>query len=140
MSEQLTGIAALRAAEEIDFLLLYEVLDIPLVILGLANLVLILVLLKWHLGNNREFDFRRALIDPATKAVSFTRLGIFVALWASTEWGMYLIAVDKFSEWFYGGYMTAWVAYGIMSKNADAKMVIAGAKKPGFDDMEDPRP
>ncbi len=122
------------------FQAVYEAVSIPVLLLGLGNVILIVLLAKWHVGDDPRFDFRRMLVDPATKAISSRQLGVFVALWTSTEWGMYLIVTGKFTEWFYAGYMAAWVAYGIANKYADVKAATANAKLPSHEDEGDPKP
>ncbi len=52
-------------------------------------------------------------IDGKIDEKKFTRFGA----WVVSTWGfVYLILNDKFSEWFFAGYMAAWVGNALLDK------------------------
>lgn len=111
----------------IDWVSIYQAIDLPAVFMGFGNLGFIIVLAKWHVDDG-EFDFRRALLDPLTDAISFTRLGQLTALVASTEVMFYLAVKDRLAEWFFLGYMGAWAGVAIYGKWQDSKNVKDGVE------------
>ena len=99
---------------------LFQTSDLPTIILFGTVLMLVLVLIKWHTDNS-TFDFRRALIDPATKEISFSRLGHFVCLVVSTGIILHAACLGRLTEWMYSGYMFAWAGAYVVSKAIDVK-------------------
>ena len=83
----------------------------------LALLCILAFILAWKATHDEgsRFDFAQAFIDPDGKT-SIGRIGIFVALSCSTWAFVYLVLNDKITEWYYTGYMAAWVAQGVGSK------------------------
>lgn len=108
---------------------IYGYIDIPGTMLGISNIIFLLVLWRWHVADGR-FDFRTALLDPATREISFSRLGQLTALVASTEWGMYEAVKGRLTEWFVMGYLTAWAGVAIYGKWQDSQNARAGTVMP----------
>lgn len=121
------------------FYALYNYVDFPAFLLGLGNLVFILVLVKWHVQDGK-FDFRLALVDPATNAISFSRLGQLTALVASTEWGMYEAVKGRLTEWFVVAYLGAWAGVAVYGKWQDSQNAKSGVTMPKHDEEKDPKP
>lgn len=118
---------------------LYKLLDVPALMMGIGNLVFLLVLVRWHVQDG-PFDFRKALIDPATNAVSFSRLGQLIALVSSTEWGMYEAVKGRLTEWFVLAYLGAWAGVAVYGKWQDSQNARSNVRLPSHDDDRDPRP
>lgn len=121
---------------------LYRIVDLPAVMLGLGNVLFLLVLVRWHVQDG-PFDFRKALIDPATNAVSFSRLGQLIALVSSTEWGMYEAMKGRLTEWFVLAYLGAWAGVAVYGKWQDSQNAKDNVRLPShYDSREerDPRP
>lgn len=107
---------------------LWSQIDIPTTILCLTMGMMVIVLSKWHTDNS-DFDFRQALLDPLTGHISFSRLGHFVCLIASTGLLLHEAAKGRLTEWLFIGYMTAWAGTFIVSKSIDAKTALADPTK-----------
>lgn len=112
-----------------DLLSLWKMVDIPTTILCLALIMSVIILAKWH-KDDSAFDFRQALLDPVTKVISFSRLGHFVCLIASTSLLMHEAAKGRLTDWLYIGYMTAWAGTYVASKAIDSKGDKPSADKP----------
>lgn len=97
-----------------------SVIDIPGVLFFIFGLFMIVVMSMWH-RDNSHFDFREALLDPLTKNISFTRLGQFVCLGASTALLCYEATKGRLSEWLFIGYMAAWAGSYAYGKYIDSK-------------------
>ena len=104
--------------------LVWNNVDFPNTILMVSMAMLVLVLVSWH-RDNTAFDFRKALLDPATSAISFSRLGHFVALIVSTAVLLHQTARGTLTDWLFLGYMTAWATVFAVSKNIDYKKAAA---------------
>lgn len=104
----------------IDWIKIYETVDIPAIFMGIGNIAFVLVMVRWHVENG-PFDFRRSLLDSTGTFVSFSRLGQLVCLVASTEVLFYLATKDKLSEGYIGLYMGAWAGTAIYGKWQESK-------------------
>jgi len=98
-------------------------IDIPKTTFGIV--LILLVVLAWILAwkathSNSDFDFSSAFVDRDGKT-SMGRIGIFTALICSTWAFVYLVLNDKITEWYFTGYMGAWVLQGIGSKWVENK-------------------
>ena len=116
---------------------IYDLVDIPALLMGLANLAFVLVLVQWHVQDG-PFDFRRALLDPATGSLSFTRLGQLVCLVSSTEVLFYLAVYHELKEWYLGLYMMAWAGLSVYGKWQDSQNAKNNVSLPKLN--EDPKP
>lgn len=97
-------------------------IDIPTVILFSTIGFLVAVMISWH-RDNSEFDFRKALIDPNTRNISFSRLGHFVCLTVSTGILLHETAKGRLNEWLFVAYMTAWAGAFVASKAIEINAV-----------------
>lgn len=83
-------------------------------VLILVVLFLILLLWIWHRTSDNSIDLKdlicsRGKIDEK----KFVRFGA----WIVSTWGfVYLIVEERFSEWYFMGYMTAWVGNALLDK------------------------
>lgn len=94
--------------------------DFPSIILLLALVFTANALTSWHRADG-PFDFRKALLDPVSREISFSRLGHFVCLIISTAIMCYEAMKGRLSEWLFIGYMTAWAGTYVAAKAIDAK-------------------
>lgn len=69
-----------------------------------------------------EFNFAEAFVDDVGKT-SLGRIAYFVALACSTWAFIFLTIRDNLTEWYYTGYMAAWVFGALGSKWLDKKDV-----------------
>jgi len=75
---------------------------------------LLLLLWIWHRNSDSNIDLKdlicsRGKIDEK----KFVRFGA----WIVSTWGfVYLIVEERFSEWYFMGYMAAWVSNAILDK------------------------
>ena len=83
-------------------------------VLILVVVFLILLLWIWHRNSESNIDLKdlicsRGKIDEK----KFVRFGA----WIVSTWGfVYLIVEERFSEWYFMGYMTAWVGNALLDK------------------------
>lgn len=83
-------------------------------VLAIVVLFLLLVLLIWHRHSDNKIDIKDLIcIDGRLDEKKFVRFGA----WIVSTWGfVYLIVEERFSEWYFMGYMTAWVGNAILDK------------------------
>lgn len=112
-------------------------LDVPAVMMAIGNVAFIFVLIRWHVSDG-PFDFRKALLDPATGSISFSRLGQLVALVSSTEWGFYEVVNGRMTQWYLLAYLGAWAGVAVYSKWQDSQNAKGNVQLPKHD--EDVRP
>lgn len=83
-------------------------------VLAMVTLFLIILLYVWHRHSDNKIDLKdlvcsRGQLDEK----KFVRFGA----WIVSTWGfVYLIVDERFSEWYFMGYMTAWVGNAILDK------------------------
>ena len=83
-------------------------------VLILVVIFLVLLLWIWHRNSESNIDLKdlicsRGKIDEK----KFVRFGA----WIVSTWGfVYLIVEERFSEWYFMGYMTAWVGNALLDK------------------------
>lgn len=97
---------------------------IPKLAFGIVLILLCILagIMAWKATHNDKsvFNFSEAFIDADGKT-SMGRIGAFTAL-ASSTWALvYLVMNDRLTEWFYAGYMAAWVVQGGVFKWLDRK-------------------
>ncbi len=99
-------------------------IKIPEVTFGavLILLAILAALLAWRSSKDRAsaFNFEEAFLDANGKT-SIGRIAAFVALACSTWAFVFLVLNDKITEWYFAGYMGAWVVNGISSKYLESK-------------------
>jgi len=88
--------------------------DLMWVILGL--IVLSGILYLYNLNNDNRSDIYLTDLITVNGKLSERKLTRFGA-WIVSTWGfVYLISHDKLSEWYFIGYMGAWVANALIGK------------------------
>lgn len=85
-----------------------------IIVLAIVVFFLLLVLLIWHKDINNNTDIKDLIcVNGRLDEKKFVRFGA----WIVSTWGfIYLILENKFSEWYFMGYMTAWVGNAILDK------------------------
>jgi hypothetical protein len=83
-------------------------------ILALVVFFLIVILIVWHKDSTSKIDLKDLICkDGRLDEKKFTRLGA----WIVSTWGfVYLILANKFTEWYFTGYMAIWVSNAIVDK------------------------
>ena len=97
-------------------------------VLTIVVTFLLLLLWVWHKDNKSKVDLTDLICkDGKVDEKKFTRFGA----WIVSTWGfVYLILDDKFTEWFFVGYMGAWVSNAILDKYLTARAAPAPAPAP----------
>ena len=97
-------------------------------VLALTTLILILVLAAWHRNKDSHIDLRDLVCEQGRlDEKKFARFGA----WIVSTWGfVYLIVEERFSEWYFAGYMAAWVGSAIIDRYVADKSQVekAGSK------------
>jgi hypothetical protein len=83
-------------------------------VLIIVVVMLIAVLYAWHRDSNNRIDLKDLICnDGKIDEKKFVRFGA----WIVSTWGfVYLIIEERFSEWYFMGYMAAWVGNAILDK------------------------
>ena len=83
-------------------------------LLALLILIAVLTMIAMHRNPHDSFDIKDLVSkDGKLDEKKFTRFGA----WVVSTWGfVYLLVSDKLSEWYFIGYMGAWVANAIFDK------------------------
>jgi hypothetical protein len=83
-------------------------------VLVLVVAFLILLLYVWHRDSRSNIDLKDLIcVNGKIDEKKFARFGA----WIVSTWGfVYLILENKFSEWYFMGYMAAWVGNAIFDK------------------------
>lgn len=91
--------------------------------LALTSLALCLILALWHRDRDNGLDLRDLVCDQGRlDEKKFVRLGT----WIVSTWGfVYLIVEERFSEWYFVGYMAAWVGNAIIDRYVRDKSTVA---------------
>lgn len=98
------------------------------IVLGVAALVVVSVLVRWHLDPDNGFKLSDLIVDEATGKLSLFRTGQALALLVST-WGfVVLVRTGKLSEWYFAGYMLAWAGANLAKVALTAKNPIEPPK------------
>ena len=89
------------------------------VLLALMLVIVVWTMIVLHRNPNDSFDMKDLVgREGKLDEKKFTRFGA----WVVSTWGfVYLIVNDKLSEWYFIGYMGAWVANAILDKYASSK-------------------
>lgn len=88
-------------------------------LLGVLLVIIVWVMVTLHRNPHDSFDMKDLVgHNGKLDEKKFTRFGA----WVVSTWGfVYLIVNDKLSEWYFIGYMGAWVANVILDKFANGK-------------------
>ena len=80
---------------------------------------LIAVLVAWHRQQDHSLDLRDLVCtEDRLDEKKFMRFGA----WLVSTWGfVYLIVEERFSEWYFVGYMAAWVGNAIVESVVKAR-------------------
>lgn len=87
---------------------------------GLSTVLIIVVVLllgilyAWHKDSDSKIDLKDLICrEGKLDEKKFVRFGA----WIVSTWGfVYLIVEERFSEWYFMGYMAAWVGNAIFDK------------------------
>lgn len=83
-------------------------------VLVLTVAFLLILLYVWHRDSKSKIDLKDLICkDDKIDEKKFTRFGA----WIVSTWGfVYLMLDDKFTEWYFVGYMSIWVSNAIFDK------------------------
>jgi len=90
-------------------------------LLALVLLFLIVLLIVWHKDSQSKIDLKDLICkEGRLDEKKFTRFGA----WIVSTWGfVYLILLNKFTEWYFTGYMAIWVGNAIVDKYLNNKII-----------------
>lgn len=92
----------------------FEAIDLMYVVL--AIIIFISFLFLYHLNKDKESSINIIDLVAINGRLNERKLTRFGA-WVVSTWGfVYLITIDKLSEWYFVGYMGAWVANALIGK------------------------
>ena len=94
-----------------------DISKVPLgmsLVLLLAVAVLLAILWNFHRDRDNQIDLKDLIcVDGKINEAKFARFGAFIV----STWGfVYLILDERFSEWYFAGYMAAWVSNALWNK------------------------
>jgi len=91
------------------------------VVLGLIILFLLTLIYVWHKDSKSKVNLTDLICkNGVLDEKKFTRLGA----WIVSTWGfVYLMLDNKFTEWYFTGYMAIWVGNAIVDKYLNNKNV-----------------
>lgn len=99
-------------------------IEIEKPIFGLIMVLLstLAAIMAWRATHNKDsdFNFTEAFLDDRGKT-SHARIAYFVALTCSTWAFVFMTLNDKITEWYFTGYMVAWVFGSLGNKWLDKK-------------------
>lgn len=100
-------------------------------LLILVSIFLIILLIVWHKDSKSKVDLKDLICkDNKLDEKKFTRLGA----WIVSTWGFaYLIMSNKFTEWYFTGYMAIWVGNAIVDKYLTNKKISGSTENKLFD-------
>lgn len=83
-------------------------------ILVLVVFLLVFILYVWHRDSKSNIDLKDLICtNNRIDEKKFVRFGA----WIVSTWGfVYLIVEERFSEWYFAGYMAAWVGNALIDK------------------------
>ena len=89
------------------------------VVLGIIFLFLLTLLYVWHKDSDSKVNLTDLIcLDGKLDEKKFTRFGA----WIVSTWGfIYLMIDNKFTEWYFTGYMAIWVGNVIVDKYVNNK-------------------
>lgn len=99
-------------------------------ILAIVVFFLIFILYIWHKDSKSNIDLKDLIcVDNKIDEKKFVRFGA----WIVSTWGfVYLIVEERFSEWYFMGYMAAWVGNAIFDKylNRPKEPIVPKVERP----------
>ena len=103
---------------------------------GLSTILIVIVTLllgilyAWHKDSESKIDLKDLICkDGKLDEKKFVRFGA----WIVSTWGfVYLIVEERFSEWYFMGYMAAWVGNAIFDKylNRPKEHIVPKVERP----------
>lgn len=83
-------------------------------LLAVVIFFLLVILYVWHKDSKSKLDLKDLICkDGHIDEKKFVRFGA----WIVSTWGfVYLIVDERFSEWYFAGYMAAWVGNALIDK------------------------
>lgn len=99
-----------------------DVSKVPLgmsLVLVIAVGMLLAVLWNFHRDRDNQVDLKDLIChEGRVNEAKFARFGAFIV----STWGfVYLILDERFSEWYFAGYMAAWVGNALVNKYLTGK-------------------
>lgn len=88
-------------------------------VLALCVAMLLLILWNFHRDQDNQIDLKDLICSEGKiNEAKFARFGAFIV----STWGfVYLILDERFSEWYFAGYMAAWVGNALANKYLNSK-------------------
>ena len=88
-------------------------------VLAVSVAILLLMLWNFHRDQKSHVDLADLIChEGQISEAKFARLGAFIV----STWGfVYLILDERFSEWYFAGYMTAWCGNALVNKYLNTK-------------------
>lgn len=89
-------------------------------LLAIVIFFLVIILIIWHKDSKSKIDLKDLICkNGQLDEKKFTRLGA----WIVSTWGfVYLVLDNKFTEWYFTGYMAIWVGNAIVDKYLNTKV------------------
>lgn len=89
------------------------------VVIGLVVILAALIIWNFQRDKNNQVDIKDLIcVDGRINSNKFMRFTAFVV----STWGfVYLIVDQRFSEWYFAGYMATWTGSALLSKWLDVK-------------------
>jgi hypothetical protein len=89
------------------------------VIMALIAVIAVLIIWNFQRDKNNQVDIKDLIfVDGKINSNKFMRFTAFVV----STWGfIYLIVDQRFSEWYFAGYMATWTGSALLSKWIDSK-------------------
>ena len=96
-------------------------------VLFIVVLFLLLLLWVWHRNSDSNIDLKDLICSNGKiDEKKFVRFGA----WIVSTWGfVYLIVEERFSEWYFMGYMAAWVGNAILDTYINYKTDLTSKPK-----------
>lgn len=109
-----------------DFLKFLTENNNMLLILAIITLCMLVILYKLDKDEKSSITLTDLVtVDGKLQEGKFTRFGA----WVVSTWGfVYLIQDGKLTEWYFVGYMGAWVANALINKALDSKNMVEPQK------------
>lgn len=98
--------------------------------LALITMVAVLAAILWnfHRDKDNQVDLKDLIChEGQVNEAKVARFGAFIV----STWGfVYLILDERFSEWYFAGYMAAWCGNALVNKYLNTKEVAAAPPAP----------
>lgn len=108
-----------------------EIAKVPMgmsLVLLIAVGVLLAILWNFHRDRDNHVDLKDLIChEGQVNEAKFARFGAFIV----STWGfVYLILDERFSEWYFAGYMAAWCGNALVNKYLNVKEAANGVPTP----------